>query len=508
MLGACQTESADNENEPQRGASLPELQPHGQAMGQKEGVLEERCSPKWTAAAHSPPTISEPDRPLAVLVSALQGGEASPVLAEDEAESDAPAPIASRYPDPADGATMVVWQGGWAPLVIAQPIPGGNDPVQAATQTQRQTQGSAVVDSPWPGSALPPGAQGAGMADSAWGRGSVPGGGLGGALASGVVQNAEGLPGLGEGLRGLVAETAMLDTSTDLQEGATAGAFQAYGRMFSRVNPGQVQRAVSAGVVGAAAARVRLGDAPLPSQALQGALAAAGMPGTTGERSTPGPSVGLALERGGMELAVRPGSDTVYAAGGSGGAAMPSLRGGDAGAGGRPGDAQAGGSLWAEAHAGAQPLERSPVDGGDMFAYPGEPGMQEQVADQVAYWVNQKTQNAELTLDRDGQPVEVSVSLSGNEAHVSFRSDQPQTRALLDQSMAQLGELLRSEGLVLSGMSVGTSSTEGRAPASDGGQPRHREGARRTQVTAAVSAGVPSLPRGGGITDRSVDIFV
>lgn len=50
-------------------------------------------------------------------------------------------------------------------------------------------------------------------------------------------------------------------------------------------------------------------------------------------------------------------------------------------------------------------------------------GAEDRVAEQVAYWVNQKTQNAELTLQRDGHPVEVSVSLSGNEAHVSFRGD-------------------------------------------------------------------------------------
>ncbi len=45
-------------------------------------------------------------------------------------------------------------------------------------------------------------------------------------------------------------------------------------------------------------------------------------------------------------------------------------------------------------------------------------GAEEPMADQVAYWVNQNTQNAEMTLEHDGQPVQVSVSLSGNEAHV------------------------------------------------------------------------------------------
>ncbi|RQO80500.1 flagellar hook-length control protein FliK [Acidovorax sp. FJL06] len=141
---------------------------------------------------------------------------------------------------------------------------------------------------------------------------------------------------------------------------------------------------------------------------------------------------------------------------------------------------------------------------------PGSVGTEEQVADQVAYWVNQKTQNAELTLNRDGQPVEVSVSLSGNEAHVSFRSDQAQTRELLDQSMAQLRDLLRNEGLVLSGMSVGSSAGRDAAQGQggDAGSSRGREGARQAQVVSSAPVGTASLARGSGGADRAVDIFV
>ncbi|UCV01588.1 flagellar hook-length control protein FliK [Acidovorax radicis] len=135
-------------------------------------------------------------------------------------------------------------------------------------------------------------------------------------------------------------------------------------------------------------------------------------------------------------------------------------------------------------------------------------GTEEQVADQVAYWVNQKTQSAEMTLNRDGQPVEVSVSLSGNEAHVSFRSDQAETRALLDQSMAQLSDLLRSEGLVLSGMSVGTSAQGGSGASGEGGQSGGREGARHAQVVSKAPAGSSSLVRGAVASERAVDIFV
>jgi flagellar hook-length control protein FliK len=135
--------------------------------------------------------------------------------------------------------------------------------------------------------------------------------------------------------------------------------------------------------------------------------------------------------------------------------------------------------------------------------------MEEQVAEQVSYWINQRTQNAELTLQRDGQAVEVSVTLTGNEAHVAFRSDQSQTRELLDSSMAQLSELLRSQGLVLSGMTVGTSAGQGddaNKNAERQGQPS-RQGERQAQVVAAVPAGGAALSRAGS-PDRSVDVFV
>ncbi len=70
VLGVCRTWSVESENrrfhqnQPQRGQFLPDLQPHSQAMGQKNGVLEERRSQKWTAAADLQPTISKSDRLL------------------------------------------------------------------------------------------------------------------------------------------------------------------------------------------------------------------------------------------------------------------------------------------------------------------------------------------------------------------------------------------------------------------------------------------------------------
>jgi flagellar hook-length control protein FliK len=189
-------------------------------------------------------------------------------------------------------------------------------------------------------------------------------------------------------------------------------------------------------------------------------------------------------------------------------AAAASVRAPEFSAGGRSSGESSGHSgSWAEGASPSSPVEAGNFADATVFADPNALGAEDRVAEQVAYWVNQKTQNAELTLQRDGHPVEVSVSLSGNEAHVSFRSDQQQTRELLDQSMAQLSDLLRSEGLVLSGMSVGTSARDS-AGGGEAGQQRPREGARQAQVVSAVPAGVTSLARGGGTLDRAVDVFV
>ena len=332
-----------------------------------------------------------------------------------------------------------------------------------------------------------------------------------GAVASAASGGAAGWGGAlvgSDGLRqGLVAETALLDGAADLKEAGLQGPVAGYGRILSRMQSALAQRGVNAGngVPGdAVTARPSHGvvsqqPAMAPLSMLNGfqganehaAAIATQSPGILGERNGVLASAAFAPES--------------LSAGVEGGAVLSaSARGGDTQTGGRPGDGQSGGTSWLD---GAAPLEAGGVDGASMFADPTQVGAEEHVTDQVAYWVNQKTQNAELTLDRDGQPVEVSVSLSGNEAHVTFRSDQSETRDLLDRSMAPLSDLLRSEGLVLSGMSVGTSARDG-AGANDAGQSRNRDGARQAQVVSSAPVGTDTEPRVGGATDRAVDVFV
>lgn len=128
-----------------------------------------------------------------------------------------------------------------------------------------------------------------------------------------------------------------------------------------------------------------------------------------------------------------------------------------------------------------------------------------QVAEQVSYWVSQNVQNAELTLDGLGQlPVEVSISVQGNEAQVVFRSDEAATRSMLEGAGSQLKDALQREGLVLTGVSVGNSGS-GEA---GNGERRARQNARQGVIAPLQVANTDSGPRARVDVGRSVDLFV
>jgi flagellar hook-length control protein FliK len=142
------------------------------------------------------------------------------------------------------------------------------------------------------------------------------------------------------------------------------------------------------------------------------------------------------------------------------------------------------------------------VDGGMRSA-------EDLLADRIGNWVHQKTQSAELTLDAfGGSPVDVRISMTGSEAHVAFQSGSAETRQLLGGAVDQLRELLQSQGLVLSGMSVGGSDTpqgNGQAGAREGGGSRGRSATPAVERTADVATAARSAPVA---SQRAVDVFI
>jgi flagellar hook-length control protein FliK len=96
-------------------------------------------------------------------------------------------------------------------------------------------------------------------------------------------------------------------------------------------------------------------------------------------------------------------------------------------------------------HAGrrSEQLRLRPEPGGQDAA-PTE--REQEVSEQVAFWVHQKTQNAALSIQHEGKAIQVQVQLNGQEAHVRFAAGDEQARQLLADGQAQLRELCRPRG--------------------------------------------------------------
>ncbi len=129
------------------------------------------------------------------------------------------------------------------------------------------------------------------------------------------------------------------------------------------------------------------------------------------------------------------------------------------------------------------------------------------VAEKVSYWIGQDVQKAELRLDGLGKDaVQVSITMVGNEAQVAFRSDEAATRQVLEAAAAHLKDMLQREGVVLTGVSVGSSGAGDARHAAPG----PRQGARHTaRVVAHIEAAAPAQARNGPqLRGTSVDLFV
>lgn len=138
---------------------------------------------------------------------------------------------------------------------------------------------------------------------------------------------------------------------------------------------------------------------------------------------------------------------------------------------------------------------------------------EEVVAEQVSYWIHQKRQAAELTLDGgNGQPVAVSISMNGNEANVAFRSDQAATRDMLNGALPELKTLLQSEGLVLAGVSVGVGGGQSNSSSSSSRQgDEASSGIRRVGTRASAPQGgdgPAAVVRRSVSSNRTLDLFV
>lgn len=72
----------------------------------------------------------------------------------------------------------------------------------------------------------------------------------------------------------------------------------------------------------------------------------------------------------------------------------------------------------------------------------------------MRFWLQGKQQRAEIVIDRSGQPIRVQVHVAGNEAHVTLRTSEQQTREMLDSGLEQLRAALQQQGIALGEVTV------------------------------------------------------
>jgi flagellar hook-length control protein FliK len=146
------------------------------------------------------------------------------------------------------------------------------------------------------------------------------------------------------------------------------------------------------------------------------------------------------------------------------------------------------------------------IDAPAVIADPSMVSSEQMVADTVGYWVSQGIQNAELKLEGFGSdPVQVSITLKGDQAHIGFRTDQAEIRQILENATSQLKDLLSSEGLVLSGVSVGGSGQDGNAGSQERRDP---QSARQATVLTKDVAPPEARQRVNPSVGRALDLFV
>jgi flagellar hook-length control protein FliK len=127
------------------------------------------------------------------------------------------------------------------------------------------------------------------------------------------------------------------------------------------------------------------------------------------------------------------------------------------------------------------------------------------VAETVSYWASQGVQNASLQLDGFGdEPVEVRISVNGDMAQVDFRTNQPEVRLAIEGAASQLKDMLSSQGMQLTGLSIGTSGRGG----SQDKNPRAPSDARKLTLVKPEAVEAARVRPTNPSVGQSLDLFV
>ena len=155
----------------------------------------------------------------------------------------------------------------------------------------------------------------------------------------------------------------------------------------------------------------------------------------------------------------------------------------------------------------AQAITGAPLE--HIAARVGTPGWDNQVGQKIIWMVAGKEQSASLTLNPpDLGPMQVVLSVTGDQATVTFTAAQPEVRQALEAAMPKLREMMGENGIALGSATVNAGTQDGRQ-AQGGEQPRGQAGAPRSANTGPEAAPISLAPvregRSGG--SAMVDTF-
>lgn len=146
-----------------------------------------------------------------------------------------------------------------------------------------------------------------------------------------------------------------------------------------------------------------------------------------------------------------------------------------------------------------------------LAARVGTPAWDNQVGQKIIWMAAGQEQSATLTLNPpDMGPMQVVLSVTNDQAQVTFSAAQPEVRAALEQAMPKLREMMSESGIALGNATVNDGSAEQRQ-AQQGEQARGRAGFGAGSERAGNQAATVEVPvrRGGRILGGAgaVDTF-
>jgi|GEM_PF-1561289 len=155
---------------------------------------------------------------------------------------------------------------------------------------------------------------------------------------------------------------------------------------------------------------------------------------------------------------------------------------------------------------GNEATESLPPRATENIPMAGESSTRSETAE-ITFWAQATTRTAELTLDADGHAVQVKVALSGsqgNEAHVTLLTDHAAERQALTSDTEQLRHMLQTEGLHLTGVTVGSGAKQSSQQFAQNGKQSSDRQLLAMPVDDITKAIKPSAIQGNGC----IDVFV